>query len=101
MFGLGGVIAECYGDVAFRVAPINADDARSMVDETRAAALLRGWRGAPPADLDALIDALVKLSRFAVAHADTLETVDVNPFLVKASGDGAVAIDAVIWGRTP
>jgi hypothetical protein len=48
-----------------------------------------------------LIDALVKLSRFAVAHADTLETVDVNPFLVKASGDGAVAIDAVIWGRTP
>jgi acyl-CoA synthetase (NDP forming) len=99
MFGLGGVLAECYQDVSFRVAPIEADEARRMVEETRAAALLRGWRGAPAADVDALIDALVKLARFASEHADTLETVDINPFVVKAQGEGAVALDAVVVGR--
>jgi acyl-CoA synthetase (NDP forming) len=101
MFGMGGVLAECFRDTSFRVAPICAAEAHRMVNETRAAALLRGWRGAPPADLDALVDALVNLSRFAAAHAGAIESIDINPFLVRPQGEGAVALDAVVIGSKP
>lgn len=98
MFGLGGVLAECFRDTSFRVAPIGAAEARRMVDETRAAQLLRGWRGAPACDVDALVDAIVNLSRFAFAQGAGLESIDVNPFVVRAQGEGAVALDAVVIG---
>jgi acetate---CoA ligase (ADP-forming) len=98
MFGLGGVLAECFRDTSFRVAPICAAEAHRMVEETRAALLLRGWRGAPPSDLDALVDAIVNLSQFAAANATTIESIDVNPFLVRTKGAGAVALDAVVIG---
>jgi acyl-CoA synthetase (NDP forming) len=98
MFGLGGVLAECFRDTAFRVAPVTPAEARRMIDETRASLLLRGWRGAPACDVDALVDAIVNLSRFAVAQGDSLESVDVNPFVVLPRGKGAMALDAVIIG---
>jgi hypothetical protein len=63
-------------------------------------AMLDGVRGAPPSDVDALAEALAKLSVFAAANADTLETADVNPFLVRPKGKGAVAVDALVIGRT-
>jgi acetate---CoA ligase (ADP-forming) len=98
MFGLGGVLAECFRDTSFRVAPVSAAEARRMIDETRASLLLRGWRGAPPCDVDALVDAIVNLSRFAAAQGADLESIDVNPFVVRAEGEGAVALDAVVIG---
>jgi len=98
MFGLGGVLAECFRDTSFRVAPVGPEEARRMVDETRAAQLLRGWRGAPACDVDALVDAIVSLSRFAAAQGPALESIDVNPFLVRPAGKGAVALDAVVIG---
>jgi acyl-CoA synthetase (NDP forming) len=99
MFGLGGIFAECFRDASFRVAPIDAAEARRMVDETRAAVLLRGWRGAKPCDVDALVNTLMTLSQFAAAHADTVESIDINPFLVLAEGEGALALDGAMIRR--
>jgi acyl-CoA synthetase (NDP forming) len=99
MFGLGGIFVEALRDVTFRVAPIDHAEARRMIGEIKAAPVLGGLRGRPPADLDALAEALVRLSRFAGAHGDQLESVDLNPFLVRATGQGALALDAVVIPR--
>lgn len=99
MFGLGGVFVEVLKDVTFRRAPFDAREARAMVDEVKGRALLDGARGAPPADIDALVRALVRLSRFAAAHAGTVETIDLNPFVVLPAGQGALALDALIVPR--
>lgn len=97
LVGLGGVLVEVLKDVSFRVAPFGTDEAHRMIDELRGRKLLDGVRGAAPADVDALADALAKLSAFAAANADTVESIDINPLLVREKG--AVALDAVIVGR--
>jgi len=93
MFGLGGIYVEVLKDVAFRVAPIGPDEAESMVREIRSFPLLRGVRGEKPSDLNAIVDALCRLSQLCVDFPEVLE-MDVNPLLVKPEGEGAVAIDA-------
>ena len=94
MFGLGGILTEVLKDVAFRRAPFGPDVAREMIDELKGAAVLKGARGQPPADLDALADAISKLSLFAAANADTLESVEMNP--IRALPDRCLALDALI-----
>ena len=96
MFGLGGIFVEVLRDVVFKPAPFSAEEARAMVDQVRGSALLQGFRGAPPADIDALAEALSCLSLFAAANADTITAIDINPFLVLAQGQGAIALDAFI-----
>ena len=96
MFGLGGVFAEVLRDVAFRAAPFDAAEARRMIDEIAGRAVLAGVRGRPGGDVDALAGTLAALSRFAAAHAADLATCDVNPFLLRAPGEGGVALDAVL-----
>ena len=99
MFGLGGIFAEVMRDVTFRVAPFGRDEARRMIDEIKGRAVLDGVRGRPAGDVEALAETLAALSRFAAAHAESLETCDVNPFLVRPPGRGGVALDAVLVGR--
>ena len=99
MFGLGGIFAEVLRDVTFRAAPFDAAEARRMIDEIEGRAVLGGVRGRPGGDVDALAEVLAALSRFAAAHAADLETCDVNPFLLRAPGEGGVALDAVIVAR--
>ena len=94
MFGLGGVFVEVLKDVTFRVAPFGPEEAHRMIDEIRGRAVLDGARGAPPADLDALANAISKLSIFAAENSDTIQTIDINPFL--ALPKGALAVDALI-----
>lgn len=96
MFGLGGVFVEVFKDVSFRLAPFDKDEALSMIAETKGAQLLRGVRGQPAADMDALADALVCLSRFAAENAANLESIDLNPFVVFPKGQGAVALDCLV-----
>jgi len=96
MFGLGGIFVEVLKDVTFRVAPFDRTEALRMIDDIRGRAMLDGARGAAPADVDALADALSALSQFAATHRDRLVSVDVNPFTVLAKGKGAMALDAVI-----
>ncbi len=96
MFGLGGVFVEVFEDVSFRLAPFDHEEALAMIGETRGAKLLRGVRGRPSADMDALANALVALSRFAAAHGDALASVDLNPFLVLGEGQGCLALDCLV-----
>lgn len=99
MFGLGGVHVEVLKDVTFRLAPFDRDEAFRMIDAIRGRALLDGVRGAPPSDLDALANLLVRVSEFAAAHRDDIETIDLNPVIVLLRGEGVVALDALVVPR--
>ena len=96
MFGLGGVFVEVLRDVVFTPAPFDVEEARAMIDLVRGRALLDGVRGSPPADIDALAHALSRLSLFAAANADTIASIDINPFVVLPQGQGAIAVDAFV-----
>ncbi len=92
MFGLGGTYVEVLKDVAFRLAPLSKADAREMVRETAAGRLLEGVRGQPPGDVDAVVDALRRVSQLMVDLPQVAE-VDLNPLIVGAAGEGAWAVD--------
>jgi len=94
MFGLGGIFVEVLKDVTFRLAPFGVDEAHRMIRDIRSFDVLTGARGGPAADLDALAETLARVSVFAAANADRLESLDINPFL--ALPDGGVALDALI-----
>lgn len=96
MVGLGGVLTELLHDVSHRFAPITADDARDMISELKGAEIFEGYRGAPPADVDALAQALVNLSWLVSDHGERIVEVDVNPLFVRAKGRGVVAADALV-----
>ncbi len=91
MFGLGGVQVETLGDVAFRVAPLTRRDAEEMIAEVRGSRLLEGMRGRPPVDREALIAALLALSRLMVENPQVAEF-DINPLILL--DHGAAAVDA-------
>ena len=99
MFGLGGVFVEVLEDVTFRTAPFGIDEAQRMIREIKGWAMLEGVRGAPPADVDALAGLLARLSRFAAANADTIQSIDLNPVRVMPKGQGVVPLDALIVPR--
>lgn len=94
--GLGGVFVEVLGDVTHRVAAFGIETAREMIEELRAAPLLRGARGTPPADIEALASALVDLASFATVHRDRVGEVDINPLFVHRKGEGVTAADALV-----
>jgi acyl-CoA synthetase (NDP forming) len=96
MFGLGGIFAEVLEDVTFRLAPVTAAAAREMISEIKGYPLLAGARGKPPADVDALADAIVRLSALAIDLKDHVAALDVNPLFVMERGKGVVAADALI-----
>jgi acyl-CoA synthetase (NDP forming) len=89
--GLGGVLVEVLKDVVMRPVPIDASTGRRMIDELSGAAILKGVRGAPPADIDAFVDLLVKLSELAAGCNDIRE-MDLNPVMVYSQG--VIAVDA-------
>ena len=90
----GGILAELYEDKAVRLAPVDLEMAREMVSEIRAFAPLRGYRNLPEGDLGSLADAVVAVSRLAVATDLDLQAVEINPLLISA--EGALAVDALI-----
>jgi len=93
LLGLGGVFAEVLADVAFALAPVDADGALAMVDRIAGAPLLRGARGRPPADLAAVAAAVAALTTLAAAHPE-IAALEVNPLLARP--DGYQALDARI-----
>ncbi len=94
MFGLGGVLTEALNDVVFRIAPVDKDQARAMVQEIRAAKLLGAFRGEAPVDQEQLMDVLAGLSRLASEQPD-IQEVDINPLMVLP--DGRIkAVDALM-----
>ncbi len=91
MFGLGGIFVEALQDVVFRIAPIDDSQARDMVHGVRGISVLRGLRGAPPADEAAITDTLCRLGQLAVDFPQIAE-LDINPLL--AFEHGVIAVDA-------
>jgi acyl-CoA synthetase (NDP forming) len=100
MFGLGGVMVEVFRDVTFGVPPFTRAYARRMVLDTVGAKLLLGFRGRPPGDVDALVDAIMALQRLVLEAGDDVEELDVNPVVVRPEGLGVVAVDALLVLRT-
>ena len=98
MFGLGGVFIEVLRDVVFRPAPVNLDQAHAMIREIRGFPLLTGVRGKAGVDLDRIASSLVALSQFAAAHADSVSSVEINPFIALPKGvqGGGCGVDALI-----
>jgi acetyltransferase len=94
--GLGGILSEMLKDVTSRIAPFDLETAREMIGELRGARLLDGYRGAPPADKEALAQTLVAVSRMAMALGPRLKEMDINPLFVGPVGKGVVAADALI-----
>jgi acetate---CoA ligase (ADP-forming) len=93
MFGLGGVTVELFKDVGFGVAPMTHRHARDMIESTRAGRLLQGYRGGPAYDIDAVMDAIGRLSQLALDHPGISEA-EINPLLVLPEGQGARVLDA-------
>lgn len=91
MFGLGGIFVEIYRDVSFRITPVNSEMARDMILEIKGSPILMGARGRSAADIDAIINVIVKLSEMLEKNPDIVE-LDINPLIVY--GENAVAVDA-------
>jgi len=91
MFGLGGIFVEVLKDVSFRVAPITERDAREMITEIKGYPLLRGYRGMPPADVDTIVQILLKTSKLVTEHTE-VDQLDLNPIMVYEKG--AKVVDA-------
>ena len=94
--GMGGVFVEVFQDVAFLLPPVTPRQAREAVMGLRAAKLLQGARGAAAADVDALVDAIVRLSWVAVDLGAAIEEMDINPLVVLPQGQGVKIVDALI-----
>jgi acyl-CoA synthetase (NDP forming) len=93
MVAAGGVYTEIYRDRSLRLAPVDFATAREMINEVKAFAVLKGFRGKPSGDLGVLANAIVALSRLALQNASVVEA-EVNPLIVRS--DGVVAVDALI-----
>jgi len=91
-FGLGGIFVEALKDVTFRLAPFSRIEANEMLNEIRSHALLDGIRGQPPVDKEAIVDTLLRIGQLVQDFPEIVE-LDINPLMVFAKGNGAVAID--------
>jgi acyl-CoA synthetase (NDP forming) len=98
MVGLGGIFVEVLEDVTFRVPPFDREEAHRMLRELAGYRVLEGVRGAAPADVDALVDVIVSVSRLALDLAGDVAELDVNPLVVRP--EGAVALDALVVRST-
>jgi acetyl-CoA synthetase (ADP-forming) len=93
MFGLGGIFVEILKDVTFRIAPLTMEDAMEMIREIKGYPLLKGYRGQPPADENAIIDTIMKTSKLLI-DLPQISQLDLNPIFVYEKG--AKIVDARI-----
>jgi acetate---CoA ligase (ADP-forming) len=93
--GVGGVLAEVYRDLAVRLAPVTVDEARQMLEAVKGLAVIRGYRGLPRGDCEALARAVAAFSQLAALEPRVAEA-EINPLLVRAEGEGVVAVDGLL-----
>ena len=93
----GGVLIEYLDDVASALAPISQQEAMSLLSQLNLSRILRGVRGKPPVDLEALSDVIANFSQMVAALADNLSEVDANPII--AGSSAAYCVDALVVGR--
>src|SRR5882672_7748474 len=97
--GAGGVTVEVFKDAAVLLPPFSAEEARAAIRSLKVAKLLDGFRGAPPRDLDALVDCCVRFGDFVGATDGQYAAIDLNPILVCARGRGVRIADALMETR--
>jgi len=97
--GLGGIFVELLKDVAIGIPPLSREQAHNLIRRLRGWPFLAGARRRPPADIDALSDAIVGISRLAVTLGEQLLALDINPLILYPDGKGAVAVDVLIQIR--
>jgi len=95
VFGLGGIFVEVLKDVSLRTLPITREDAFDMISEIRSYDLLKGVRGSNKADIDAIVDLLVKMSALGIDFQDDIDAIDLNPVIVFDEGKGVKVVDAL------
>ncbi len=100
MFGLGGVAVELLKDVSFALAPLDKNEALALMKEVKAYPLLTGFRSPRPADINALSDVIVKVSRL-VDEIEEIKEFEINPLMVYNKGVVAVDARAVISRKSP
>lgn len=92
LVGTGGTEVELLRDISTSTTPVTAAQARSMLASTHAGARLKGWRGKPAGDAEAVVDAMVRLARAAVDFP-AIDELEINPLFALPAGEGAVAVD--------
>jgi len=95
MTGLGGIYVEVLKDVSFRLAPVSEEEAREMLRELKSYFLLKGTRGEKPADIEAVVESILRISQL-VTDFEEIAELDVNPMRVMEDGKGCLAADARI-----
>ncbi len=95
-FGLGGIYVEVLKDLVFRLAPLSRADILEALNELHAMKLLQGVRGQTPADIDALVDCIERVSWLAADCSDNIAEIDINPLCVLAVGQGVRVVDALV-----
>jgi acetate---CoA ligase (ADP-forming) len=95
MFGMGGTLVETLKDVAFYLAPLTADEAKTMLMNTKTYRLLQGVRGQEGVDIDAVAEGLQRLSQLVTEFPQIVE-MDINPYVLGPEGTTSVAVDARI-----
>jgi len=96
MLGAGGIAAELKLSTSVRLAPVSLGEARAMVGEVRELAVLTGWRGLPRGDCEALARAIRALSLLACLDTRKVAEAEINPLIVRAEGQGVVAVDGLV-----
>ena len=94
--GMGGQLTEIYRDMAIRLAPVTLAQAREMIAEVKGLVVIQGFRNLPRGDVDALAHAIVAMSQLALVASPVVMEAEINPLIVRAQGDGVVAVDAVL-----
>ena len=93
LVGTGGIMVELMRDAVTRLLPVDEDNVQEMISQLKGRALLAGFRGAAPADMDALVKAVVGLGRVYLDHRHLLADLEVNPLIVRERGAGVAAVD--------
>ena len=94
--GTGGILVNLLNDSATLLLPITREAASTAVLSLKGSALLRGFRGRPEGDLEAVVDAIMAVADFAIDHWDSITELDINPLMVRPKGKGVVAADALV-----
>jgi len=93
MFGLGGTMVELLKDISFKVAPLTEADIDEMIENTLAGKLLKGFRGSPKSDIEAVKDTISRLSRLSLDNPEISE-IEINPLIVYPENQGAISLDS-------
>jgi acyl-CoA synthetase (NDP forming) len=93
LVGAGGVLVELMKDATQRLLPVTTRDVRAMINSLKAKKLLAGFRGAKPADMDALVRAVMGIAKIYTDHRHLLADLEVNPLIVREKGKSVAAVD--------